>query len=75
MSIAGLLSHEDTDALIMPTMRGCAQDKSWRVRYMVADKFTEVSLSVNFVKTSNMKNIYSYVDFVFGMHLCMHRAN
>ena len=44
MSIASLLSHDDTDALIMPTMRGCAEDKSWRVRYMVADKFTEVRI-------------------------------
>lgn len=26
----------------MPTLRQAIQDKSWRVRYMVADKFTEV---------------------------------
>ena len=42
VSIASSLSHEDTDTLIMPTLRQCAEDKSWRVRYMVADKFTEV---------------------------------
>ena len=43
VSIASLLSHEDTESLIMPTLRQCAEDKSWRVRYMVADKFTDVS--------------------------------
>ena len=42
--IAGLLSHSDTEALIMPTLREAATDKSWRVRYMVADKFTEVCM-------------------------------
>ena len=29
----------------MPTLRQCAEDKSWRVRYMVADKFTELQVS------------------------------
>lgn len=42
VSIAGLLPHDDTEQLIMPTVRQAAEDKSWRVRYMVADKFTEV---------------------------------
>ena len=28
----------------MPTLRACAEDKSWRVRYMVADKFTELQV-------------------------------
>jgi serine/threonine-protein phosphatase 2A regulatory subunit A len=30
----------------MPTLRQCAEDKSWRVRYMVADKFTELQKAV-----------------------------
>ncbi len=42
-SIAGLLDHQDVETLVMPTLREAANDKSWRVRYMVADKFTEVS--------------------------------
>ena len=29
---------------VMPTLRQCAEDKSWRVRYMVADKFTELQV-------------------------------
>ena len=29
----------------MPTLRQCAEDKSWRVRYMVADKFTDLQVS------------------------------
>ena len=41
--VATLLSTEDTEQLVMPTLREAANDKSWRVRYMVADKFTEVS--------------------------------
>ena len=30
----------------MPTLRQSAEDKSWRVRYMVADKFTELQKAV-----------------------------
>lgn len=44
VSIAQLLSQEDLEALVMPTLRQAAEDKSWRVRYMVADKFSEVKL-------------------------------
>nr|XP_054760167.1 serine/threonine-protein phosphatase 2A 65 kDa regulatory subunit A alpha isoform-like [Lytechinus pictus] len=46
VNIASLLQQSDKEALIMPTMRGCAEDKSWRVRYMVADKFTELQDAV-----------------------------
>ena len=42
MSIATLLPQEDLETLVMPTLRQAAEDKSWRVRYMVADKFSEV---------------------------------
>jgi len=42
VSIASLLTHEDVNDLVMPTLRLCTSDSSWRVRYMVADKFTEV---------------------------------
>ena len=42
-SIASLLEPDDIEQLIMPTLREAAHDKSWRVRYMVADKFTDVS--------------------------------
>jgi hypothetical protein len=41
-SICGLLPTSETEQLIMPTLREAANDKSWRVRYMVADKFIEV---------------------------------
>ena len=43
-SIASLLTPDDTEHLVMPTLREAANDKSWRVRYMVADKFNEVSV-------------------------------
>lgn len=43
VSIATLLPQEDLEALVMPTLRQAAEDKSWRVRYMVADKFSDVS--------------------------------
>ena len=42
VSIASLLPQEDTEQLLMPTLRQSAEDKSWRVRYMVADKFTDL---------------------------------
>src|SRR6218665_1269953 len=43
-SIASLLPSDDTEHLVMPTLREAANDKSWRVRYMVADKFNEVCM-------------------------------
>lgn len=43
VSIASLLSQSDVEQLVMPTLRQCSGDTSWRVRYMVADKFTDVS--------------------------------
>lgn len=46
VSIAALLQQEDVEQLVMPTLRQCASDQSWRVRYMVADKFTDVCIAV-----------------------------
>lgn len=46
MSIATLLQQEDVEQLVMPTLRMCVGDTSWRVRYMVADKFTELQKAV-----------------------------
>lgn len=46
VNIAQLLPQEDLESLVMPTLRQAAEDKSWRVRYMVADKFTEVGADV-----------------------------
>ena len=45
-SIATLLNTADKEQLILPTLREAANDKSWRVRYMVADKFVEVILKL-----------------------------
>ena len=44
VSIAKLLNVQDRENLMMPTVRQAWQDKSWRVRYMVADKFVPVCL-------------------------------
>lgn len=48
VSIATLLHQEDLETLVMPTLRQAAEDKSWRVRYMVADKFSEVGRKLLF---------------------------
>nr|CAH7734227.1 unnamed protein product [Callosobruchus chinensis] len=46
VSIATLLPEDDVQQLVMPTLRQCTGDTSWRVRYMVADKFTELQKAV-----------------------------
>lgn len=46
VSIAQLLQQEDVEQLLMPTLRQCVCDSSWRVRYMVADKFCELQNAV-----------------------------
>eukprot|EP00003_Mantamonas_plastica_P026552 TRINITY_DN546_c0_g1_i2.p1 TRINITY_DN546_c0_g1~~TRINITY_DN546_c0_g1_i2.p1 ORF type:complete len:145 (+),score=32.85 TRINITY_DN546_c0_g1_i2:137-571(+) len=38
VAFASLLSVEENTTYVLPTVRECAGDKSWRVRYMVADK-------------------------------------
>ena len=43
-AIASVLNKEDTEQQVVPTLTSASKDKSWRVRYMVADKFCEVSL-------------------------------
>lgn len=69
VSIASLLQQEDVEQLLMPTLRQCVSDNSWRVRYMVADKFTEVRLlilirifSFKGRKKCEMKNILAFVS-------------
>lgn len=50
VAIARLLTRsgnpEDTAQYIMPTLKASAEDKSWRVRFMVAEKFTELQEAV-----------------------------
>ena len=41
--MASLFRHEDLEQLMMHTLRGAAEDKSWRVRYVVADKLVDVN--------------------------------
>ncbi len=53
VSISSLLQTEDVEQLVMPTLRQCAEDKSWRVRYMVADKFTDLQKAVGPEITKN----------------------
>lgn len=42
VSIASLVSEEQRVELVKPSMLALIEDKSWRVRYMVADRFTEL---------------------------------
>lgn len=70
VSIATLLPQEDLEALVMPTLRQAAEDKSWRVRYMVADKFTDVSQNqimhgVNCVIELHWKIVVFITEFHF----------
>lgn len=62
VSIATLLPQEDLETLVMPTLRQAAEDKSWRVRYMVADKFSEVS-----------RHIPYFIPLVFLVHCVGHK--
>jgi len=43
IALANALSPEEVKNDIAPVMRKIVADKSWRVRYMIADKFVEVS--------------------------------
>jgi serine/threonine-protein phosphatase 2A regulatory subunit A len=54
-TICQLLPHNETEQLIMPTLREIAVDKSWRVRYMVADRFIDVSRIIHLLP------LFSYI--------------
>ena len=43
IAMAGLFRHEDLEQQMMQTLRAATEDKSWRVRYVVADKLVDVS--------------------------------
>ena len=45
IAMAGLFRHEDLEQQMMQTLRSATEDKSWRVRYVVADKLVDVSVS------------------------------
>lgn len=44
VALANKLSEEQTKTLLLPAFIYLANDKAWRVRYMVASKYVEVSL-------------------------------
>ncbi|MFH4983189.1 hypothetical protein AB6A40_009898 [Gnathostoma spinigerum] len=44
IAIAALLTEEQRKELIKPILMNLIEDKSWRVRYMVADNLTDVSI-------------------------------
>ena len=44
--MAGLFRNEDLEQQMMQTLRAATEDKSWRVRYVVADKLGDVSSSI-----------------------------
>jgi serine/threonine-protein phosphatase 2A regulatory subunit A len=43
IAMASLFRHEDLEQQMMQTLRSATDDKSWRVRYVVADKLVDVS--------------------------------
>lgn len=74
--MAELLQQEDVEQLVMPTLRQCAEDKSWRVRYMVADKFTELQKAVgpeiskqDLVSAFQVKFFWIFVIYLFFFRL------
>ena len=48
-SIAGLLPKDEIEKRLVPSLKTAVEDRSWRVRYMVADKLVEVRRCFNTV--------------------------
>jgi serine/threonine-protein phosphatase 2A regulatory subunit A len=42
VAIAEALTHEECKTLLLNSLRNMTIDKSWRVRYMVAENFNQV---------------------------------
>lgn len=45
-TIASQMKNDEAEKYLMVMLREAANDKSWRVRYVVADKIVDVSLVV-----------------------------
>ncbi len=46
VAFAEALPTEDAQKTLMPLVREAAQDKSWRVRYQLADRLTDLQSAV-----------------------------
>ncbi|KJH48794.1 HEAT repeat protein [Dictyocaulus viviparus] len=46
IAMAGLLSEDSRRDLVRPVLAGLMDDKSWRVRFMVAEKLTEIQEAI-----------------------------
>lgn len=46
VSFAEALPTEDAQKSLLPLVRDAAQDKSWRVRYQLADRLTDLQAAV-----------------------------
>mmetsp|Transcript_19578 Transcript_19578/g.34907 ORF Transcript_19578/g.34907 Transcript_19578/m.34907 type:complete len:614 (+) Transcript_19578:147-1988(+) len=59
--VANLLNPEDRQIKILPVVYALCEDKSWRVRYMVADKFCSLTEAVGEEKKNRMEMINIFV--------------
>lgn len=46
VDFAKVLPNEDVLTHVIPVIRGAAEDKSWRVRYQLADHITDLQAAV-----------------------------
>jgi len=53
-------NSEDNNTIVLPIIRNCYQDKSWRVRFMVADKFCDLSRALG-VETAKTELVPAFV--------------
>lgn len=53
------MSEEQRKDSIKPILLNLIEDKSWRVRYMVAEKFTEVIVAVFLPVLSSLRVVLS----------------
>lgn len=60
-----MLDHEETKNYLLPSIRSAVSDKSWRVRYMVADHFVEVCI----IRAILSAIVCSHVSLFFSLSL------
>mmetsp|Transcript_4065 Transcript_4065/g.5839 ORF Transcript_4065/g.5839 Transcript_4065/m.5839 type:complete len:619 (-) Transcript_4065:477-2333(-) len=62
--VANLLKPEDREAKILPIIYALCKDKSWRVRYMVADKFCSLTEAAGEDKKNRTELINIFVQLL-----------
>eukprot|EP01134_Creolimax_fragrantissima_P005979 CFRG5979T1 len=61
VTVVKLMSHEENETLMLATLQQFWRDKSWRVRYMAAEKFIELQTALGLPLAGQAEVVDAYI--------------